>query len=573
MSRSLSALWIVLIAAVATISALAYVWSAEQERVSDSRVADLLANQLLPHRQAIARVFDEYSVELQQLTASCNLREAQSCAVLQRSPLVLASVVVDADAIIRFPMETAHLSTDRRLLIEEAGELLLEQSDWSLVESSTRSRLAQSSVKGGQSLPPPLVAPTPAAESKAIRRAAAYEWLTWYHGRGMMLGFTWQTPDQWRGLLLLPRSRWMADVVAVLPDHGATYSKFQWSEVDSSDSNLLQQLVDVEGNVIYQWGSGAIENWEAFSGEQPHATLALSEPLEGWRLRSYATEDLRHTLAGYGSSAPLWLGVAGLSASLILVGLLVTVNFNRQVRLAQQRVTFVNQVSHELRTPLTNICMYADLLAQSLELEDGSKRGQMSERVAVIQGESQRLSRLISNVLQFARPDSKQQQLQQLPAQVDHIVQEVIATFQPRLDELGFKVEADLQTLEPRLVASDALEQILVNLISNVEKYAMAGKWLGVKTRGSDDTVQVIVSDRGPGIPRRFRTKIFSPFVRLNDRLQDPAGTGIGLTIARQLARKHGGDCVFIESQRGAVFCCTLAAPLLGQNQRTSASQ
>ncbi len=139
---------------------------------------------------------------------------------------------------------------------------------------------------------------------------------------------------------------------------------------------------------------------------------------------------------------------------------------------------------------------------------------------------------------------------------------DTLATFEPKLRELGFQVEHDLNAPGLRMLDRDAVEQMLVNLIGNAEKYAFAGKYLRVATKSSGSQVEVNVIDRGPGVPMRMREQIFEPFVRLADRLEDPAGTGIGLTIARELARKHGGDCVLLPSDSGATFQLTLDAPL-----------
>lgn len=296
----------------------------------------------------------------------------------------------------------------------------------------------------------------------------------------------------------------------------------------------------------------------------PDAEIAVGAPLEGWRLREFASTAYRDSLAGDDLRVPIWLAVSGLSLSLMLTGLLVTLNVNRQIRLAQQRVSFVNQVSHELRTPLTNICMYADLVAQSLEREESPspEESQQKERLSVIRSESQRLTRLVNNVLEFARPVPTKA-LQRSAEELDSIVAETLATFEPKLCELGFEIHRVFNCEGKRMLDRGAVEQILVNLIGNAEKYAACGKYLQVATRAVDDQVEITVTDRGPGIPARMRELIFKPFVRLTDRLEDPTGTGIGLSIARELAKRHGGTCELLDSAEGAIFRCTLHAPQL----------
>ncbi len=225
----------------------------------------------------------------------------------------------------------------------------------------------------------------------------------------------------------------------------------------------------------------------------------------------------------------------------------------------------MNQVSHELRTPLTNICLYADLVSDSLDSES-DEDAPNRQRMAVIQSESQRLGRLISNVLQYARDESHPSDLRIRAAVVDDIVRDVLTAFEPRLHAVGLTVSQKLSAGNVRCVDPDVVEQILVNLISNAEKYAASGKRLEVETQQALEHVDIWVRDEGPGVAAKMKDKVFLPFVRASDRLDAPAGTGIGLTIARTLARKHGGDCRLLPSPIGAVFHCRLHAPVAAES-------
>ena len=112
---------------------------------------------------------------------------------------------------------------------------------------------------------------------------------------------------------------------------------------------------------------------------------------------------------------------------------------------------------------------------------------------------------------------------------------------------------------------ADALEQILGNLISNVEKYAAAGGRMEIVSRQEDSQTTIVVADRGPGIPAAVRGKIFRPFYRVSDRIEGTTGTGIGLSIARKLARMHGGDVVLLPCESGARFQVQLDTPKSGK--------
>jgi signal transduction histidine kinase len=106
------------------------------------------------------------------------------------------------------------------------------------------------------------------------------------------------------------------------------------------------------------------------------------------------------------------------------------------------------------------------------------------------------------------------------------------------------------------------VEQILGNLFSNVEKYGASGGWMQVTSRQEGPTTTITVTDRGPGIPRGQEERVFAPFQRLSNRLSDGVtGTGIGLTIARELARRHGGELKVVPVENGACLELQLHAP------------
>ena len=131
----------------------------------------------------------------------------------------------------------------------------------------------------------------------------------------------------------------------------------------------------------------------------------------------------------------------------------------------------------------------------------------------------------------------------------------MIELFRPSLEAEGLDIELDLDAARPAAFDPDILEQILGNLINNVEKYSAGGGRLAVESRQVGETVTVRVSDAGPGIPAGEEERIFLPFHRLGNALSDRAtGTGIGLSIARDLARAHGGDLELEPADVGARF-------------------
>ena len=227
----------------------------------------------------------------------------------------------------------------------------------------------------------------------------------------------------------------------------------------------------------------------------------------------------------------------------------------RELRDARQRVGFVNQVSHELKTPLTNIRMYAELLDRDINEDDTRAR----KKLDIIVSESQRLSRLIGNVLTFARQQRNTVKLHRQPGVVDEVVDDVLAQFGPSFDDKSIAVERNADAGATVRVDRDALAQIIANVVGNVEKYAAAGQHMRVDTSQDGATSTIVVTDRGPGVPASKREAVFAPFVRLEDGLTEGvAGTGIGLALARELAREHGGDLRIVPSKEGTVVELTL---------------
>ena len=286
-------------------------------------------------------------------------------------------------------------------------------------------------------------------------------------------------------------------------------------------------------------------------GAKPDASEALEHPLESWRLEYYASPAQMAAFVDAGVSA--WYSAVALALILLLLGIYAYRELSRDLREAAQRVGFVTQVSHELKTPLANIRIYAELLDSELDDDPRSKRAR------VIVAESERLTRLINNILTFARHQRGQLRLDVGAVQLDPLVERVVGHFGPALADAGIEVSVDLDAPEAVLADTDSVEQILANLISNVEKYAKEGGSLSITTEQGASETRLVVQDGGQGVPRAHRDRIFAAFHRVSDRITDGAtGTGIGLPISRELAEKNGGTLVLEDSDHGARFVLTL---------------
>ncbi|MFN3199329.1 MAG: sensor histidine kinase [Bradymonadia bacterium] len=388
----------------------------------------------------------------------------------------------------------------------------------------------------------------------------AHGWQPWFTGGGMALIFWRQitTPMGTRTLgIEIPGAALLSELVAALPEtevierRARTRGGSGVPEVGASA--VRTALLEAGGEVLYQWG-----DYEPDKAADPLAELALPAPLGAWRLVSWTEPPP----AGEDDFAR-WAAIAAVALALIGLAVLFHRESNRTITLAAQRVTFVNQVSHELKTPLTNIRMYAELLGESLEdIFDEDPRA--ARYMGVIVDESQRLSRMISNVLSFARDQRQQLVLKPRAICVDEVVRAAVEHFRPALEDKQITIEIDAHAGAQVMADVDVIEQVVGNLLSNVEKYG--AKSVKIITGQGEGRTWVMVADQGAGIPAQSRERIFDPFYRLDDRLTAQAsGTGIGLTISRRLARLHGGDLVLldgaVDTHTGACFELTLHTP------------
>jgi signal transduction histidine kinase len=378
-------------------------------------------------------------------------------------------------------------------------------------------------------------------------------WSTWFFGDGQQYAF-WRKTRQGGILgLELNSAALMGRLAGVMPEA---------LPADGAGSGQLFVLRDARGKDFMTWGG-----YGRKQGERPIAALQLDGPFRGWELESFASAGAQQGAA----SAEYWfLILACLMLAVMIVGAFFYLarGFKRELEEAGQRVSFVNQVSHELKTPLTNIRLYVDLFRQSLKRIDPKQAGYLD----VISSESERLTRLIHNVLSFARRDKALKPRPEI-ADWDDLVADGLDCFKPAFREKAIDLSFEPGGSGEACVDADWARQIIGNLVSNAEKYAASGKSVTVSSGAADGSVWARVRDRGPGIPAKDAERIFDPFVRLSDSITEGvSGSGLGLSISRDLARAHGGDLILENgrdrkppgSGEGASFLLTLR--VMGRN-------
>lgn len=495
--------------------------SQEREMV-DSRVRGLVTEQLRVHDTEISSMLAAWTQEWKQSSWSLQdptlVRQA-----LRKDGRIDQFFSVDPDGILVYPNDMAQMTA------REKEFLVRTESVWASgaihpnqLEDSDRSSAGFKSLDNKM----------PGQFSNDG------QWYEWFWGDGLQLMYWWPAESGAIYGVEINRVRMLADIIGELPDTpGTVYG-----------DNIGTQLVDESGNSLYQWGDFDYDTTSAMP-----TVLSLASPLGSWSLRGHID-----AFTGSSSGSVLFLGISLVSLALVVAGL-GTYFFRentRELREAGQRVNFVNHVSHELKTPLTNIRMYAELMQD--EMEPGQEKA--GGRLDVILSESQRLSRLITNVLTFNRKQSKGLTLRPSMVDVDAHLQRVIDNFRKSLEQHTIAIKLDTRVAQDVSIDPDIVEQIVSNLLSNVEKYARQSNEVIVSTSLANGMVEVSVKDNGPGIPLSERAAIFDPFYRIQgDLTEGVSGTGIGLSIARDLAQLHGGDLTLVPAESGAHFKVTLA--------------
>jgi signal transduction histidine kinase len=231
-------------------------------------------------------------------------------------------------------------------------------------------------------------------------------------------------------------------------------------------------------------------------------------------------------------------------------------NVSRELALAKLKSDFVSNVSHELRTPLALIRLYAE----TLELGRISNPGKHQEYYEIIRKESERLTALINNILDFSRIEAGKKEYSFRETDIADLVRSTLESYRFEIEQSGFYFEQKINNVPPLQVDREAIARSLLNLVNNAVKYSANEKYLGIHLYHRDGRVNLEVVDHGIGIPAKEQPKIFEKFYRVGDPLvHNTKGSGLGLSLVRHIVRAHGGE-VRVESApgHGSRFIITL---------------
>jgi signal transduction histidine kinase len=301
---------------------------------------------------------------------------------------------------------------------------------------------------------------------------------------------------------------------------------------------------------------------------EPVAAQALDSPFRFWQVGVFLDNDEPVPPSDFSGILRLWL--ISLLLFSIFFGAYAFMRYARhEAQLSELKSTFVSRVSHELRTPLTSIKMLAEHLEMQLYKKTSSSEQELRARteqyLSIIRRESDRLGRLIENVLDFSKIERGMKQYNfeyEIPAVV---LRKAIDSFRPHAETQGFIIRTQIDDSLPELfLDADAMTQAFLNLLSNAVKYSEKEKIIEVRAFRDRDRVCVEVEDHGIGISSAQSSRIFDEFYRIDQKPNSirPGGVGLGLTLVKHIVQAHQGTIhVRSEEGKGSTFVMTLPIP------------
>ena len=294
------------------------------------------------------------------------------------------------------------------------------------------------------------------------------------------------------------------------------------------------------------WDGGVPEVERNLEGAFPGLTLAIK--LRGNTLAAIGERFARMSL----------LTLAALSLVLAAGIALTYRNVTKEMALARLKSDFVSNVSHELRTPLSLIRLYAE----TLEMGRLTNPEKYQEYYRIIRKESERLTALINNILDFSRIEAGRKEYDFRETDMSELVHNTLDSYRYQLEQSGFQFEEKIDEVPPLRVDREAMARSLLNLVNNALKYSQDRKYIGVNLYRDNGSVKLEVVDQGIGIPHHEQQKIFEKFYRVGDPLvHNTKGSGLGLSLVRHIVQAHGGE-VSVDSTPGQGSKFTIVLPV-----------
>jgi signal transduction histidine kinase len=330
------------------------------------------------------------------------------------------------------------------------------------------------------------------------------------------------------------------------------------------DNAIMKNVMDASGDknhavmmVHPKYESAPLAACTGWDGGEPEVERNMEAIFPGLTL---AMKVRGTTLAAMGQKfvRTSFLILGGL-ALLLTTGLILTYrNVSKEMALAKLKSDFVSNVSHELRTPLSLIRLYAE----TLEMGRLTNPDKYQEYYQIIRKESERLTALINNILDFSRIEAGRKEYDFRETDLRELVRNTLDSYRYQIEQHGFTFEERIDEVPAMRVDREAMARSLVNLVNNALKYSQDRKYIGVNLYRDNGSVKLEVVDHGIGIPPQEQGKIFEKFYRVGDPLvHNTKGSGLGLSLVRHIVAAHGGE-VMVDSAPGRGSKFTIALPV-----------
>jgi signal transduction histidine kinase len=242
----------------------------------------------------------------------------------------------------------------------------------------------------------------------------------------------------------------------------------------------------------------------------------------------------------------------------LVVGIALTLRASAKgMRLAELKSAFVANVSHELKTPVALIRLFAE----TLELGRVESKEKAREYYRIINNESQRLTQLIDNILDFSQMEAGRREYHFVRADLSVLVEDIIGTYKYQIASLGFELTTHIEpSIRAARIDTDAISQAVLNLLNNAVKYSAESKEITISVESRGQQLAIEVADNGIGIAPSEQEKIFEKFYRVSTApVNASKGSGLGLTLVRHIVEAHGGE-ISVDSapEKGSRFTILL---------------
>lgn len=369
-----------------------------------------------------------------------------------------------------------------------------------------------------------------------------------------------------RIILLLDDQKYFISLPGQVQDDGREFLGIIWNEVEVRDSlldfleqqdlyknKIIWKITDEENQVILHSEHHATENTRLL------VTQSFIENFPDWTLALYH-QNPNSIEALLASRRSIYFYIFILIAGILAFGLYLSIrSVSHELEFVKMKSDFVSGISHELKSPLTSIRQLAEMLQRG-RVPSEERRQKYYD---VIVEQSERLSLLINNVLDFAKMEAGKRQFKFELTDMSHFLTEIIAVMQQQVSHDEIEVKLELAGPLPEiLIDRSAISQAVNNLLENAIKYSDRVKKVIIQSYLADKFLLISVTDFGIGIKREDMEKIFERFCRGDDVfVRSKRGSGLGLTLVKQIVRAHRG-AVEVQSEYGKGSTFTMKLPI-----------